>query len=352
MTVDYFSNYIEMEKLRSQMPPAVINALKTIFACCGIPDTVVSDNGPAYASEEFNKFAAMWESDHVTTSLHYSQSNGKAESAVETCNTLLKKAKLAKADINLTLLNHHNTPREQTNFSPAQCLYGRHTQTLLPSSTMLLKPEIPQQDSKHVNRNKLITMIRQPSHCPLWTVKIQIHLWCMYSVPPIEQYRNSYAVATAPFDPSLPVHVRLPGSITWSLGVCKNHVAPRSYLVECNGTAYQCNCHHIKKANTTPKCCYSNNDGEKRERSRKLVAQTDKMLTTPQLSCYQVLYKTLSMPQQSRHLVLATRTLLHHLVKSSSRQGARSKPDLWNWTLSYNRKVFHCCYVIYNNYCI
>ena len=73
----------------------------------------------------------------------------------------------------------------------------------------------------------------------------------MMYVPPIEQYRNSYAVANAPFDPSLPVHVRLPGSITWSLGVCKNQVAPRSYLVECNGTAYQRNHHHIKKANTT-----------------------------------------------------------------------------------------------------
>ena len=69
--VDYFSNYIEMEKLRSQTSPAVINVLKTIFALHGIPDTVVSDNGPAYASEEFSKFAATWEFHHVTTSPHY-----------------------------------------------------------------------------------------------------------------------------------------------------------------------------------------------------------------------------------------------------------------------------------------
>jgi len=69
---------------------------------------------------------------------HYPQSNGKAESA---CNTLLKKAKLA----NLTLLNHRNTPTEPINLSPAQRLFDRHTQTLLPSSIMLLKPEILQQ---------------------------------------------------------------------------------------------------------------------------------------------------------------------------------------------------------------
>lgn len=147
MVVDYFSNYIEMEKLRSQTSPAVIKVLKTIFARHGIPDTVVSDNGPAYTSEEFSKFAATWEFHHVTTSPHYPQSNGKAESAVKTCKTLLKKAKLAKSDIYLALLNHRNTPTEPTNFSPAQRLFGRHTQTLLPSSTTLLKPEIPQQVS-------------------------------------------------------------------------------------------------------------------------------------------------------------------------------------------------------------
>ena len=127
VVVDYFSNYIEMEKLRSQTSPAVINVLKTIFARHGIPDTVVSDNGPAYTSEEFSKFAATWEFHHVTTSPHYPQSNGKAESAVKTYKTLLKKAKLAKSDINLALLNHRNTPTEPTNFSPAQRLFGRRT---------------------------------------------------------------------------------------------------------------------------------------------------------------------------------------------------------------------------------
>jgi len=50
------------------------------FACHGIPDTVVSNNGPAYAFEEFSIFAATWE---FTTSLHYQQSNGKVKSAVK-----------------------------------------------------------------------------------------------------------------------------------------------------------------------------------------------------------------------------------------------------------------------------
>ena len=47
------------------------------------------------------------------------------------------------------------------------------------------------------------------------------------------------------------VRVRLPGSTTWSLGVCKNQVAPRLYLVECNGTLYRRNRKHIRKENTS-----------------------------------------------------------------------------------------------------
>ena len=87
VTVDYFSNYIEMERLGSQTSPAMIKALQATFAPHGIPDTVVSDNGPTYASEEFSKFAATWEFNHVTTSPHYPQSNGKAESVVKRQNS-------------------------------------------------------------------------------------------------------------------------------------------------------------------------------------------------------------------------------------------------------------------------
>ena len=144
ITVDYYSNFIEMECIKSTSSQSVIQALKMTFGCHGIPESLVSDNGPAYASDEFHKFAVQWEFQHITTSPHYPQSNGKAESAVKTCKALLKKAQLAKSDINLALLNHCNIPTEPTNLSPAQRLFGRRTWTLLPLSATLLKPETPQ----------------------------------------------------------------------------------------------------------------------------------------------------------------------------------------------------------------
>ena len=139
--VDYFSNFIEMDRLRDSSSRTTIKALKTYFSRHGIPDVLVSDNGPQYSSDEFRCFSHTWKFKHVTLSPRYPQSNGKAESAVKTCKMLLKKAELAKSDFYLALLDHRNIPTEPTQLSPAQRLFSRRTRTLLPISSKLLKPD-------------------------------------------------------------------------------------------------------------------------------------------------------------------------------------------------------------------
>ena len=104
--VDYYSNFIELEQVKSTAAQPVIQALKVTFVRHGVPECVISDNGLSYASEEIKRFAEQWDFQHVTTSPHHPQSNGKAESAVKICKTLMKKAKLAKSDVQLALLNH------------------------------------------------------------------------------------------------------------------------------------------------------------------------------------------------------------------------------------------------------
>ena len=81
--MDYYSNFLEVDRLRSTTSNAVIQSLKKTFARHGIPDIVVSDIGPQYASDEFHKFAAAWKFNHITTSPHHPQANGKAESAIK-----------------------------------------------------------------------------------------------------------------------------------------------------------------------------------------------------------------------------------------------------------------------------
>jgi len=42
--------------------------LKGMFSRYGVPDIVVSENGPQFASAEFTKFAKQWHFEHVTVS--------------------------------------------------------------------------------------------------------------------------------------------------------------------------------------------------------------------------------------------------------------------------------------------
>ncbi len=87
-----FKVYIEIEKISSTTAKCVIQALKAIFSRHGVPETLISNNGPQFASAEFASFAADYDFINITSSPYFSQSNGEAKKrAVKTIKTLLKK---------------------------------------------------------------------------------------------------------------------------------------------------------------------------------------------------------------------------------------------------------------------
>ena len=57
MGVDYHSRYFELQRMPSTTSSAVKNKMKAIFARFGIPEKLVSDNGPQFAAEDFSRFA-------------------------------------------------------------------------------------------------------------------------------------------------------------------------------------------------------------------------------------------------------------------------------------------------------
>ena len=58
LVVDYFSRYPEIFKLRITTSGDVISALRSIFSRHGVPEVMVSDNGPQYSSQEMKEFAS------------------------------------------------------------------------------------------------------------------------------------------------------------------------------------------------------------------------------------------------------------------------------------------------------
>lgn len=141
--VDQYSDYIEVKSLRDITSQSLIKFMKEQFSRHGIPDVLVSDNGPQFTSKEFASFAREWEFKHVTSSPYHAKSNGKAESAVKIIKKLFKKALKADKDPWLALLEYRNTPTAGLTTSPAQRLMSRRTKTLVPTSASLLMPQVP-----------------------------------------------------------------------------------------------------------------------------------------------------------------------------------------------------------------
>ena len=73
VVVDYYSRYLDICFLSKTTSQAIIGHLKKIFARHGIPETLVSDNGPQFSSSEFKAFSDFWNFQHVTTSPHFPQ---------------------------------------------------------------------------------------------------------------------------------------------------------------------------------------------------------------------------------------------------------------------------------------
>ena len=115
--VDYYSRYIEVAKLISTSANSIITHLKSIFSRHGIPEMVISDNGPQYSAAAFEKFSKEYGFNHATSSPKYPQANGTAERAVKTVKQLLVK----NQDPYMAMLVYRATPLEN-GYSPAEML--------------------------------------------------------------------------------------------------------------------------------------------------------------------------------------------------------------------------------------
>ena len=154
LVIDYYSRFVEIALLSSTTSPAVVNRIKSIFARYGIPESVMSDNGPQFASEAFQQFAREYQFLHVTSSPGFPQANGEAERAVQTIKFLLEK----NDDPHMALLSYRATPLHN-GYSPAELLMGRKLRTTVPIIPEQLKPKLPDlaalKDTEQRARNKM-----------------------------------------------------------------------------------------------------------------------------------------------------------------------------------------------------
>ena len=128
LVADYYSRFVEVQKLTTTTSSNIITQLKAIFARFGIPDIMVTDNGPQFDSHEMKEFAQSYEFQHTTTSPYFPQSNGFAERMVKTMKKLLEHS----ADPYKSILSYRATPLPWCGLSPAELLMGRRIRTDIP----------------------------------------------------------------------------------------------------------------------------------------------------------------------------------------------------------------------------
>ena len=215
---DYYSNFIEVVRINSTTSRAIIKELKEVFARFGVPDTLVTDNGPQFSSAEFAVFARTWMFEHKTSSPIYPQSNGKAENAVQMVKRLFTKCKASGVSEFQALLDWRNTPTEGIGTSPAQRLMGRRCKTLLPVAGSLLQPRYSTDD----DTRKLIGVKQRQQY-----------------------YYDKHSKPLEPIGRGDTVRMKLPGQRTWSAGTCTALVGPRSYEVKVGEGIYRRNRRHL-----------------------------------------------------------------------------------------------------------
>ena len=130
--VDAHSKWIDAHVVPSTSATAAIDKLRISFSTHGLPQTIVSDNGSAFTSSEFQQFLSQNGIEHVRSAPYHPSSNGLAERAVQTVKMGVKKltgpleTRLARF-----LFKYRVTPQTTTGIAPAELLMGRRLRTHL-----------------------------------------------------------------------------------------------------------------------------------------------------------------------------------------------------------------------------
>ena len=140
VVIDIFSRWPEAVLVKKTDAQHIITAMEGIFRTHGLPQSIRSDNGPPFASKEFESFLKHLGIEHQKGIPYWPQSNGE----VERCNqTILKAIRIANLEgtnwrtaLENFLFQYRTTPHSTTGLSPAKLLMGRTLRDKLPKLTI------------------------------------------------------------------------------------------------------------------------------------------------------------------------------------------------------------------------
>jgi hypothetical protein len=125
--------------MSSTTSSATIRELERIFSDFGVPETLVSDNGPQFGSAEFRVFSRQQQFSHVTSSPFYPESNGFVERSVQTVKSSFVKSIESGRSLQAAVRAIRSTPVGGGLPSTSVLLQSRHLRGSLPFVPAALK---------------------------------------------------------------------------------------------------------------------------------------------------------------------------------------------------------------------
>ena len=228
VTTDHYSDFIEVDELENTLSTTIAAKTEAHFARHGVPETILTDNGPQFIASDFERLCQRYQTNHVTSSPYWPKGNGKSEASVKIVKRILKKS--GKNGLHEALLVYRNTPQEGHLLSPAQRSMGRRTRGLLPISKELLLPS-----------DNTAEAVREAIATKRASAKQHYDTAAINTLPSLEIGDFVYA------KPS-PRHKSGP----WLYGLVTAIPAPRSYVVETPAGLTRRNRAHLRLAAPPP----------------------------------------------------------------------------------------------------
>lgn len=133
---DACTRWPEVVILRTTTSASIIGHLRKIFATHGLPEKIVTDNGPQFVSEEFKSYLTTHSITHRKVTPYWPQANAEVERFNRTIEKAIRTAhaegKDWRKDIFPFLMNYRATPHGTTGVSPALLHLGRELRTKIP----------------------------------------------------------------------------------------------------------------------------------------------------------------------------------------------------------------------------
>ena len=133
--VDYYSRFYEVEVMKSTTTEKIIDRLADTFCRHGLPNTIKSDNGPQFKSNEFREYCEQHSIIHQKVTAKWAQANGEVE---RQNRSLLKRLQIAenkpwRAELRKYLTAYRSFSHNTTGRSPAELLFNRKVKGKIPA---------------------------------------------------------------------------------------------------------------------------------------------------------------------------------------------------------------------------